>query len=169
MEVILATIFLFFSMAYHPSCTGVWPGLLLPQVGNRPLNSQKGESSTPWRRRNLTPPATSHRSFPELQKGNQHQTHSSKRHFFSLKDIQRWDLWPSCAIEELCTTTARGTTTLWADWTSVGNSSSWLFTHFKYLQTYRAPSSAAGKPSYTYLSHLIFPHKSISQVNLSTP
>lgn len=55
MEVILATIFLFFSMAYHPSCTGVWPGLLLPQVGNHPLNSHKGESSTPWRRRTSHP------------------------------------------------------------------------------------------------------------------
>ena len=87
---------------------------------------------------------------------------------FSLKDIQRQALWPSHAVRKLCTTTACGTTKLRIDWTSIGNTSSWLFTPFKYLQTY-APSSAAGEPSYTYLSHLIFPHKSISPVNLSTP
>lgn len=86
-----------------------------------------------------------------------------------LKDVQRKALWPSHAVRKLCTTIPRGPTKLRIHWTSIGNSSSWLFTPFKYLQTYRAPSSAAGKPSYTYLSHLIFPHKSISPVNLSTP
>lgn len=157
-------------MAYHPSCMGVWPGLLLPQVGNHPLNSHKGESSTPWRRTSHSQPHPIGASLSSKNGTNTKPTAPKGFFFFfPLKDIQRRDLWPSCAIKELCTTTARGTTTLWADWTSVGNSSSWLFTHFKYLQTYRAPSSAAGKPSYTYLSHLIFPHKSISQVNLSTP
>lgn len=54
------------------------------------------------------------------------------------------------------------------DRTTIANPSCWLFTPSKYLQTY-APSSAAGEPSYPYLSHLILPHKSISPVNLSTP
>lgn len=87
---------------------------------------------------------------------------------FPLQDVWRQALWPSHAVRKLCTTTACGTTKLQIDWASIGNSSSWLFTPFKYLQTY-APFAAAGEPSYTYLSHLIFPHKSISPVNLSTP
>lgn len=73
---------------------------------------------------------------------------------------------PRRTLRKLRTTAARHQ--IAADGTTIANSSCWLFTPFKYLQSY-APSSVAGEPSHPYLSHLILPHKSISPVNLSTP